>query len=95
MTAIMVALAITILGSVVAWQFSKGKSKKRKYIIWGITIMVAIAPFLSFSIGLTYAFIVRNGWAALIMWVLFPIIFILGLIVLLVGVFKEKGKETM
>ncbi|MEH7333077.1 hypothetical protein V7161_10595 [Neobacillus drentensis] len=95
MTAIMVALAIAILGSVVAWQFSKGKSKKRKYIICGITIMVAIAPFLSFSIGLTYAFIVRNGWAGLIMWILFPIIFILGLIVLLVGVFKEKGTETM
>ncbi|WP_256942361.1 hypothetical protein [Bacillus sp. OV166] len=56
MTAIMVALAMVILGSVVAWQFSKGKSTKRKYIIWGITIMVAIAPFLSFSIGLTYAF---------------------------------------
>lgn len=57
--------------------------------------MIAIAPFLSFSIGLTYAFIVRNGWAGLIMWVLFPIFFILGLIVLLVGVFKEKGTETM
>ncbi|MFF5814880.1 hypothetical protein ACFY5J_26280 [Peribacillus butanolivorans] len=74
---------------------AKKSQKKRKYIIWGITIMVAFAPFLSFSIGLTYAFIVRNGWAGLIMWILFPIICILGLIVLLVGVFKEKGTETM
>lgn len=91
----MIALAIAILGSVVALNFSKGKSKKRKYIIWGITIMVAIAPFLSFSIGLTYAWIVRDGWAGMLMFVLFPIIFFLGLIVLLIGVFKEKRRESM
>ncbi|MEH7306069.1 hypothetical protein [Neobacillus drentensis] len=93
--AIFVALAIAILGSIVAYQLSKGKSKKRKYIVWGITSMVAIAPFLSFSIGLTYAIIVRNGWAAMIMLYLFPIIFILGLIMLLVGIFKKKGTETL
>ncbi|MGG0655340.1 hypothetical protein [Rummeliibacillus pycnus] len=93
--AIIVALAVTILGSAAAYLLSKDKSKKRKYIIWGITTMIAIAPFLSFSIGLTYAIIVRNGWAALIMVYLFPVIFIIGLIMLLVGIFKEKGTESI
>ncbi|WP_160725643.1 hypothetical protein [Bacillus sp. USDA818B3_A] len=93
--AIIVALAIAIMGFIIAYQLSKGQSKKRKYIVWGITTMIAIAPFLSFSIGLTFAFIVRNGWASMIMWVLFPIMFLLGLILLLVGVVKGKGTETM
>ncbi|WP_112180375.1 hypothetical protein [Paraliobacillus zengyii] len=53
--------------------------------------MVAISPFLSFTIGLTYAFIFEDGWAipsAIL--ILFPIGFITGLIMLLVGVFKKK-----
>lgn len=29
-------------------------------LIWGITTMIAIAPFSSFAIGLTYALIVNN-----------------------------------
>ena len=57
--------------------------------------MVAIAPFLSFSIGLTYAILVKNGWAALIMWYLFPLIFIIGLIMLMVGIFKKKETEAI
>ena len=43
---------------------------------------------------LTYAMIVKNGWTALIMWYLFPLIFIIGLIVLMVGIFKKKEKES-
>lgn len=93
--AIIVALSIAILGSAVAYQLSKGRSQKRKYIIWGITTMIAIAPFLSFSIGLIYANIVRNGWAALIMWYLFPLIFLIGFIMLLVGIFKRKSNEAL
>ncbi|MFJ7513125.1 hypothetical protein ACIQW7_27450 [Peribacillus simplex] len=57
--------------------------------------MLAISPFLSFAVGLTYAFIVGNGWAALIMWYLFPIGFIIGLIMLLVGIFKKKEIEKV
>lgn len=88
--AILVGLVITIVGLVIAFQLSNGKSIKRKYVVWGITIMVAIAPFLSFSIGLTYAMMVKDGWSAMIMWVLFPLFFIVGLILLLTGIFKKK-----
>lgn len=91
--AIGVALSISILGSIVAYQLGIGKSRKRKLIIWGVTTMIAIAPFFSFAIGLTFAFIFRSGWAALLMWYLFPIIFIIGLIMVLVGIFKEKEEK--
>nr|WP_280169185.1 hypothetical protein [Priestia megaterium]MDH3161219.1 hypothetical protein [Priestia megaterium] len=88
-----VGYGIAIIGAMIAYQLSKGKTKKRKYIVWGIALMLTIAPFLSFAIGLTYAVIAENGWAALIMWYIFPVIFVIGLVVLLVGIFKKKSKE--
>ncbi|MED3949480.1 hypothetical protein [Priestia aryabhattai] len=90
-----VGYGISIIGAIIAYQLSKEKTKKRKYIVWGIALMLAIAPFLSFAIGLTYAVIAKNGWAALIMWYIFPIIFVIGLIVLMIGIFKrEERKEA-
>ena len=56
--------------------------------------MVAIAPFLSFSIGFTFAFIVKSGLEALIMWYIFPVIFIIGLVLLLLGIFKKEKQLT-
>ncbi|MBK0295366.1 hypothetical protein IAE22_23880 [Bacillus sp. S34] len=90
-----VGYGISIIRAIIAYQLSKEKTKKRKYIVWGIALMLAIAPFLSFAIGLTYAVIAKNGWAALIMWYIFPIIFVIGLIVLMIGIFKrEERKEA-
>ncbi|WP_019376143.1 hypothetical protein [Virgibacillus halodenitrificans] len=91
--AIAVGYVIALIGAVIAYQLSEGKPKKRKYKVWGIALMLPISPALAFSIGLSYAVIVENGWAALIMWYIFPIIFIIGLIMLLVGIFnKEESK---
>ncbi|WP_226035255.1 hypothetical protein [Aquibacillus saliphilus] len=92
--AIVVGYVIAISAAIIAYQLSKSKSKKRKNIVWGIALMLLISPSLSFSIGLTYAALVRSGWAGLIMWYLFPILFIIGLILLLVGIFKKKEIET-
>lgn len=51
--------------------------------------MVPIQPKIAFLVGLTYARIVQNAWAVLIMWYIFPIVFIIGLVILLVGIFKK------
>ncbi|SES18609.1 hypothetical protein SAMN04487944_12267 [Gracilibacillus ureilyticus] len=88
-----IGYGIAILGAIVASQLSKGKTKKRKYIVWGITLMVAISPFLSFALGLTYAVIEKSGFAALIAFYIFPVIFLIGLIMLLVGIFKKNETE--
>ncbi|MFJ7755874.1 hypothetical protein ACQKGI_21790 [Peribacillus muralis] len=90
-----VGYGIAFIGVFVAYQLSKGKSKKRRCIVWGIALMLAISPFLSFAIGLSYSFIVEDPWVALIMWYLFPIGFIIGLILLLVGIFKKKEMENV
>ncbi len=90
-----VGYGIAIIGAIIAFQLSEGKTKKRQYIIWGITLMLAISPFLSFAIGLTYAVIAKNGWAVLIMWYIFPVLFLIGFITLLVGIFKRKETDKV
>jgi len=56
--------------------------------------MFVIAPLLSWLIGISYGIYVGEGFAAVaVMIILFPILFIVGLIVLLIGLFK-KTKST-
>ncbi len=89
--AIAVGYIIAGIGAFVAYWFSTGESRKSKLKIWGIALMLPISPALAFSIGLSYAISVQNGWAGLIMWLIFPFIFFIGLTLLLVGIFtKEK-----
>ena len=88
-----VGYGVAFIGALVAYYLSKDKSKKRKYIVWGIALMLAISPFLSFAVGLTFGFIMKNGWAILgTIIILFPIGFLIGLIMLLVGIFTKKNK---
>jgi len=89
--AVIIALFLALIGTALAFLFSNGKSRKRKYIIWGIANIVAIGPFLSFAIGLTYAIIKNNGWAAMLMWIVYPIIFVIGLIQVIIGIFMKKS----
>ncbi|MBM7553966.1 hypothetical protein [Thalassobacillus pellis] len=91
--AIIVGYVIAFIGALAAYQLSKGTPKKRKYKVWGIALMVPISPALAFAIGSNYAFIVKNGWATLIMWYIFPVIFIIGFVMLMVGILmKEETK---
>lgn len=86
----LVGYGVPILGALLGYYYSSGRTKKRKYIVWGIVLMFAVSPFLSFAIGLTYAFIIRDGFAGGIMFYIFPIIFIIGVVMLLAGIFKKE-----
>lgn len=88
--AIAIGYLIALLGAGVAYQLSEDKSEKRKYKVWGIALMLPISPALAFSLGLTYAVLTKSGWSVLIMWFIFPVIFIIGLVMLLVGIFKKS-----
>ncbi|MEB2301399.1 hypothetical protein LAV72_17410 [Lysinibacillus xylanilyticus] len=91
--AFVIALIIVLVGLIAAFQLNEGRSEKGRYIVWGIITMIAFAPFLSFLIGVLYGMMVRNGWTASIMMILFPIIFIIGLIILLLGIYKNNEEE--
>ena len=90
--AIAIGYLIATLGAFVAYWFSTGEARNTKLKIWGIALMIPISPALAFSIGLSHAISVQNGWAALIMWFIFPVIFLSGLALLLVGLFKKEKK---
>lgn len=90
-----VGYVFAFIGALAAYHLSEGKSKKRKYIVWGITLMLVISPFLSFQIGLTYGLIIKNVWAIPVsIIILFSIGFIIGLIILLIGVFSKMRTDV-
>ncbi|QKS72918.1 hypothetical protein FLK61_40680 [Paenalkalicoccus suaedae] len=84
---------IAMLGGVIAFFLSRDKPKKTKYKIWGVALMIPISPALAFAIGITYAVAVGDGFVAFLMVYLFPILFVSGLVLLLVGIFKKEHEE--
>ncbi len=87
-----IAIVILIIALAIAYKIGKGRSKKSKYIVWGITTMLAIAPLLSWSLGMIYGISVGSGWAvAGVLMILLPIIFLVGLITLIVGLVRKNG----
>lgn len=86
-----------ILGVVAALFISKNKQKKTRMMIWGVTLMIVVAPLFSWLVSQLYGIYEESGWAAVALSaILFPVIFLVGLIVLLTGVFqkmKEKNRS--
>ncbi|MCL1698496.1 MULTISPECIES: hypothetical protein [unclassified Lysinibacillus] len=90
--AFVIALLIVLVGVIAGFQLTtEGRSEKGNYIVWGIITMIAFAPFLSFVIGVMYGIVVKNSWATSAMMYLSPLIFIIGLIILLLGIYKNDG----
>ncbi|MDD1502885.1 hypothetical protein PVA17_08885 [Lysinibacillus sp. CNPSo 3705] len=91
--AFVIALLIVLVGLIAGFQLTEGRSEKGNYIVWGIITMIAFAPFLSFVIGVMYGIVIKNSWATSIMMFLAPIIFVIGLIILLLGIYKNNKEK--
>lgn len=89
-----IAASIVCIALVVAAFLSTGATIKFKQITWGIVTMFVIAPLLSWLIGISYGIYVGEGFAVVgVMIILFPILFIVGLALLLIGIFKKDEKH--
>lgn len=86
------SMMLCLIGVVaIVFLVNKKRSKKTKIIIWGTTLMIVIAPLLSLSASKIYALIEEDGWAGIaLVSILFPVIFLIGLITLLIGVFWKE-----
>lgn len=58
--------------------------------------MIAVAPLFSWLISIAYASIEGSGWAGIaLLSIMLPTLFLIGLLILLVGVFRKKDTETV
>lgn len=90
--AIGVALTVLVVGLMFASGLSQGKSAKRKYIVWGTTTILIIAPFFSWVVSILFAISQEEGFAGVaLMMLLFPFFFLIGLVTLLIGIFKKES----
>lgn len=93
--AIVIGYIIAFSGVLAASVISLDKPQNKKYMVWGIVLMIPISPAFAFAAGLSLAVIVGSGWGGMIMWYIFPIIFIIGLVMLLIGIFKKEETEVV
>jgi hypothetical protein len=92
--AIGAALIVLIAGIAGAFGLSKQKTWKQKNVIWGGATMLIIAPFFSWLAGITYGILAGDGFAGGgLMVLLFPAIFVVGFILLLIGIFGDEEKH--
>ncbi|MDW4508878.1 MULTISPECIES: hypothetical protein [Priestia] len=90
--AIGVALTVLVVGLMFASGLSQGKGAKRKYIVWGTTTILIIAPFFSWVVSILFAISQEEGFAGVaLMMLLFPFFFLIGLVTLLIGIFKKES----
>lgn len=95
MIEVFLPFAILSIGLIIAYILSKNKPQKKKQIIWGITLIMIVAPCISWLIGGLYAIfgsVETTGWEGIINPVLiFLLIVLIGIGYLVKGILnKEK-----
>jgi len=75
---------------------SRGKTKKYKRFLWGITIIFPISFILSITAGLHYSIVKQQNLGMVLTIYVFPIIVFIGLIYIFSGiaiVLDERGRR--
>lgn len=90
-----VAVLVLILSLVIGVVLSR-KYEDKALIIWGIITMLSIAPFFSWIVAILVAVSVGDGFAAVaVMWLMVPILFLIGVGMLGAGVYKKVTGENL
>lgn len=85
---------VTLIIVCMVYAICREKPIKEKLIIWGLTMMLVLAPFLSVPIGILVGISQGDGIAgAALMIIMFICLFLFGLILLLAGVFRKKSHD--
>ncbi|MDN3451858.1 hypothetical protein QMA09_16835 [Planococcus sp. APC 3906] len=95
MLEVVLPLVISSVGLAVAYIWSRHKPQKEKQILWGITLIIVVAPFFSWLIGglyATFGSVETTGWAEIVYpMLIFPVICLVGVWCLIKGIInKEK-----
>ncbi|MGD7054782.1 hypothetical protein [Sutcliffiella horikoshii] len=72
------------------------KYENRRLIIWGLITMLSIAPFFSWIVAILVGVSVGDGFAAVaVMWLMVPILFLIGVGMVGAGVYKKVTGENL
>ncbi|WP_010198778.1 hypothetical protein [Bacillus sp. m3-13] len=72
------------------------KYENRALIIWGLITMLSIAPFFSWIVAIFVGVSVGDGFAAVaVMWLMVPILFLIGVGMVGAGVYKKVTGENL
>lgn len=72
------------------------KYENRRLIIWGLITMLSIAPFFSWIVAILVGVSVGDGFAAVaVIWLMAPILFLIGVVMLGAGVYKKVTGENL
>lgn len=86
-----IAGLILVVTLVITAFLSKGKTKKRKFITWGISTSIVLAPIVSWMLGIAYALYEGEGFAGVaVMMLLYPTLVVTGIVLIIVGIVNKK-----
>ena len=90
-----VAVLVLILSLVIGVVLSR-KYEDKALIIWGLITMLSIDPFFSWIVEMLVAVSVGDGFAAVaVMWLMVPILFLIGVGMLGAGLYKKVTGENL
>lgn len=88
--AIFTASCLLLIGVGLTAFLTRHAKLKTKWIAWGLATMVVIAPLLSWLLSFSYGIYEQEGFAAIgMLSLLFPLFFLVGLVVFVVGLFRK------
>jgi UDP-N-acetylmuramyl pentapeptide phosphotransferase/UDP-N-acetylglucosamine-1-phosphate transferase len=89
-------IVIVLVLSIGLGVFLTRKYHNKVLIIWGVITMLSIAPFFSWIVAMIVAVNVGDGFAGVaVMWLMFPVLFLIGVGMVGAGVYKKVTGENL
>ncbi|TYS67453.1 hypothetical protein FZC76_12755 [Sutcliffiella horikoshii] len=89
-------IVIVLVLSIGVGVFLSRKYHNKSLIIWGVITMLSIAPFFSWIVAMIVAVNVGDGFAGVaVMWLMFPVLFLIGVGMVGAGVYKKVTGENL
>ncbi|NLP50053.1 hypothetical protein [Bacillus sp. RO1] len=89
-------IVLVLLLSIGLGVFLSRKYHNKALIIWGLITMLSIAPFFSWIVSMIVAVNAGDGFAGVaVMWLMFPVLFLIGVGMVGAGVYKRVTEENL
>ena len=88
-----IAIIILVLVIVLAGFISRNKAVKKKFVIWGVAAIVAIAPLVSWIAGILFGMDEGDGFVGFtVMLYSFVLLEVVGFVLVYLGIFKRMKR---